>query len=160
MIMQALSSSFSRPLYRGLDPIFGEMVGLQTNNYNHPYSPLPPMVMLTTSETIAMPSPPILKSPTNPQIQINKFLQSTSIAKPRWARTTTRARGQPGTCTPWSSVLLAAIHLYLRWLCVCLCVFPYVCLCVCLYLGLGVCPCFCLCVCLYLGLGVCRVHHK
>ena len=34
MIIQALSSSFSRPLYRGLDPIFGEMVGIQTNNCN------------------------------------------------------------------------------------------------------------------------------
>ena len=53
------------------------------------------------------------------QIQINKFLQSTNIAKSRWVRTTTRARGQPGTCTPWSSVLLAAIHLSLRWFCVC-----------------------------------------
>ena len=36
MIIQALSSSFSRPLYRGLDPIFGEMVGFQI--YNSPYS--------------------------------------------------------------------------------------------------------------------------
>ena len=106
------------------------------------------MAMLTISETMGMHNPRILRNPTNPQIQINKFLQSTNIAKSRWARTTTRARGRPGTCTRWSSVLLAAIHLYLRWLCVCLCVFPYVCLCVCLYLGLGVCPCFCLCVCL------------
>ena len=114
MIIQALSSSFSRPLYRGLDPIFGEMVGFQT--YNDPYSPLPPMVMLTISETMGMHNPRILRNPTYPQIQINKFLQSTNIAKSRWARTTTRARGQPGTCTPWSSVLLAAIRLSLRWL--------------------------------------------